>query len=151
MKLTAAKPEDEAAVTQVVEAAFVDYAQAMGRPWPGPYPWMASAIADGEVWWLDAPERIGAAMMWRDDDTLYINQIAIEPDQQGKGFGAKALTAIEDKARADGVRQIHLYTAQIFTRLVAFYSREGYRVLRVGPSPSGRDDRLRVFMVKAID
>lgn len=146
--LTLAKPEDGQAVSKLFEACFVDYVKATNRDRPGPYPWMAEAIEAGRVYWIGA--RQGAVVVSRETHLLQIDQIGIALDQQGQGVGALALDALENMAREEQKSAVTLYTAQPMTRLVAFYSRAGYRVDRTGPSPYGADTVPRVFMSKKI-
>jgi len=146
--LTPAHSSDLAALTTLFELSFANYAKHMGRKWPGPYPWLEAALERSEVWWIG--DEAGAIVMHQDGTTLKIDQIGIYPEHQGAGIGAKAMEAAEDYARSINCTEITLHTAQIMTHLVAFYSRAGYRVGHVGPHPKGRDDRLRVFMVKSL-
>ena len=147
--LTPAKLQDEADLTRLIETAFVDYVKPLGRAWPGPYPWLATAIAHGRVHWIGARE--GAVVRtWGGDGVVRIEQIAIAPARQGRGLGRHALTEIEAEARADGLRAIDLHTAQPHTDLVAFYSAQGFQVTAVGPSRSGNDTVPRIYMTKPL-
>ncbi len=146
--LTQARAEDEAALEWLMEAAFVDYVQALGRDKPGPYPWLPEAIEQGRVLWIDGSK--GCAVIGREGDALMIDQIAIDPAHQGRGTGRLAMEALEDLAVRAGFAQIKLLTAQVQTHLVAFYSSLGYRVtdLRL---PEGDSDTIpRIHMTKPL-
>ncbi len=147
--LTPATEADVPALDALFSAAFADYAAAMGQTAPvDRTPWIAGALRDGGAFWIG--NRIGAVLLSRTGTTIKIESIGIHPDRQGHGNGRKALDAVESHARADGATEIALHTGQQFHRLVAFYSGAGYRVTAVGPHPKGRDDRLRVFMMKSL-
>lgn len=146
--LSRAAPDEIEAVPDLTARAFAGYAAAMGQDGAGRRAWLEGALAAGEVWWIG--DRAGVAVLHRDGTTLKVGQIAIDPDGQGRGQGGRAMAAIEAQARDDGATEIALHTAQVMTRLVAFYSRLGFRVQAVGPHPKGRDDRLRVFLVKSL-
>lgn len=153
MILQPAAPGDFPAIRDLTDRAFATYRQNMapGRTdWP--MDWLRDAVARGDVHWLQDGDgmRPGTVMLSHTGTTLKIEQIAIDPDRQGAGLGARALAAVEAHAQALGATEVTLHTGQQFTRLVAFYSRAGYRVHAVGPHPKGRDDRLRVFMVKSL-
>ena len=144
--LTQAKPEDEAALEQLIEAAFVECVQVLGRDWPGPYPWLAEAIAQGRVLWIDGAK--GCAVIDRDGEAVKIDQIAIDPAHQGRGTGRRAMEALENLAIRAGFARVTLITAQPHTYLVAFYSSLGYRVTDIRPPVSGKDDIPRIHMTK---
>lgn len=146
--LTPAKPEDAAALNRLIEVAFVPYVQVLGREWPGPYPWLPDAIAAGRVLWVE--DRAGCVVINRDDDSLVIEQIAIDPDHQGRGTGRRAMDALEALARKVGFKEMTLYTAQLHTDLVAFYSSLGFRVTDIRPPASGKDDVPRIHMTKPL-
>ncbi len=150
MKLVPVIPRDHDDVEALFFAAFDGYIRALGKiPAPGQYVWLAPAIDASRVWWL-GEDRAGCAVLSSSGTTLTIDQIGIAAGQQGKGLGTQALAVIEAHARERGMSEIQLHTAQVATRQIAFYSRCGFRVHAVGPHPKGRDDRLRVFLVKSI-
>lgn len=146
--LSLAKPEDVPALTSLFTRAFTDYAHRMGRAKSGPYDWLGSVVARQEIWWFD--DRQAAVILRQEGTTLHIEQIAVAPEHQRKGTGRAILETVEAEARAKGLTEIALYTAQQMTHLVAFYSKYGFCVVGVGPHPRGRDDRLRVFMSKSL-
>lgn len=143
-----ADPGDLDTLDTIFESGFADYARSMGQSFSGRRVWLAAALSGGSVWWL--ADRRGAVVMSRSGTTLTIDSLAFAPAHQRAGLGRRALDAIEAHARHSGATEIALHTAQQFTHLVAFYSKSGYRVVRVGPHPKGRDDRLRVFMMKSL-
>ena len=147
--LRPAKAEDAAKVEAVLTAAFTEYAQGLGRSIAGPYPWLADKIAKEEVLWI-GENHAGVVVIGWSDATLEIDSIAIDPPHQGSGLGGKTLKALEDLAQQHNATSISLYTAQPFSRLVALYSKHGYLVERVGPTPSGKDKIPRIYMRKRV-
>ena len=146
--LTPAIATDEAQLVALFDAAFASYARGLGRENISRVAWVRGALSEGMAFWCAKPK--AAAILERDGTTLGIDALVVDPDAQRTGIGRSALRGIEDHARSIGATEITLHTAQIFTHLVAFYSRAGYRVHAVGPHPKGRDDRLRVFFVKSL-
>ncbi|MEO0938766.1 MAG: GNAT family N-acetyltransferase [Pseudomonadota bacterium] len=146
--LTQAMPADEAALVALFDAGFADYASGLGRESLSRVSWVRGAIAAGGAFWVSGTQV--AAIVERDGTTLKLDALVVHPDAQRAGLGRAGLSAIEDHARSTGATEVALLTAQAFTHLVAFYSSAGYRVLSVGPHPKGRDDRLRVFLVKSL-
>ncbi len=147
--LTPATVDEAEAFSAVLAAAFADYARGLGRERPGPYDWVPARLERGEGLWL-GEGRLGVVLLSQTDHIAKIDAIGVRPDAQSGGFGARAVAAIEAHLRDRGVRVLHLQTAQRYTRLVAFYSRLGFRVNAVGPLPEGADDIVRVFMVKRL-
>lgn len=147
--LTQAKPQDEPTLERLIETAFVKYFQVLGLDWPGPYPWLPEAIAPGRVLWIDGAK--GYAFIDRDDDALKIDQITIDPAHQRRGTGRRAMEAVEELAVTAGFARITLFTAQLHTRLVAFYSSLGYRIFDVPPPESNKDNIPRIHIMKPLN
>ncbi|XYJ10526.1 GNAT family N-acetyltransferase [Telluria sp. B2] len=60
----------------------------------------------------------------------------------GSGAGMVLLSALEGRARAFGYRAIWLETRRVNARAVAFYERQGYRVIPNYGRYVGRDDAV---------
>ncbi|MAC77090.1 MAG: hypothetical protein CML66_03410 [Rhodobacteraceae bacterium] len=146
--LVSARPDEARAFADLLAEAFTDYALGLGRPAPGPYDWVPARLEAGEGFWIG--NRQGATVLKIAGQRAKIDVLGIRPGAQGGGIGARAIAAIEAHVTAQGARALHLQTAQRYTRLVAFYSRQGFRVNGVGPHEDGIDDMLRVFMVKRL-
>ena len=58
-----------------------------------------------------------------------VSQFAVEPDVQGLGIGSALLARVEELARADGVVELSLNTAEPARHLVAYYEKRGYRLV----------------------
>jgi GNAT superfamily N-acetyltransferase len=81
------------------------------------------------------------------DDHLLIENLAVRPDQQGKGVGDRLLRHAEDVALANGFSEIRLYTNAAFVANIAFYAKRGYREYRRGSVIPGS---ITVYMKKAL-
>lgn len=64
-----------------------------------------------------------------EDDFLLIENIAVHPNQQGKGLGRLLLEHAEASAHALGFSEIRLYTNAAFTSNLTFYTAYGYAEL----------------------
>ena len=97
---------DEArAVRDVVHAAYAHYVARIGKP-PGPmlddYP---QRIADGQAWVLEDGGRIvGILVLEETPAGLLLDNIAVLPDCQGKGYGRALIEFAEAEARRRGYR-----------------------------------------------
>lgn len=60
------------------------------------------------------------------DDHLLIENLAVHPDQQGKGLGELLLGHARDLARELGYDEIRLYTNAAFAANIAFYGKRGF-------------------------
>ncbi|TCL02828.1 MULTISPECIES: GNAT family N-acetyltransferase [Sodalis] len=79
-------------------------------------------------------------------DHLLIENIAVAPEQQGKGYGRQLMGHGEKLALSLGVKEIRLYTNQLFRENVRFYLRLGYRLDREEPFSGG----VVVYMKKSL-
>lgn len=78
---------------------------------------------------------------------LLIENIAVRPDQQGKGLGDKLLRHAEGHAASLGFTETRLYTNAAFASNLAFYAKRGYiEVLRETLAPGA----VAVHMRKSI-
>ncbi|MGC4771492.1 GNAT family N-acetyltransferase [Micromonospora sp. DT44] len=69
-------------------------------------------------------------------DTAHVGRLAVAPDQQGRGVGARLLTAIEE-ACAGRAARFALFTGADSARTLALYQRYGYRIVAHRPDPNG--------------
>ncbi|QWA13479.1 GNAT family N-acetyltransferase [Sodalis ligni] len=79
-------------------------------------------------------------------DHLLIENVAVAPEQQGKGYGRQLMGHAEKLALSLGVKEIRLYTNQLFRENVRFYLRLGYRLDREEPFSGG----VVVYMKKSL-
>lgn len=138
---------DAAAVHAIVDAAYGCYIPRIGKP---PTPMLddyAKRIADGQVWVLtSASHIIGVLVLEETPRGLLLDNIAVAPDQQGKGHGRKLLEFAEAVAKQRGWNAIYLYTNALMTENIELYRRIGYaETSRV--TEKGFD---RVYMTKRL-
>ena len=68
-------------MTAGIEASFVEYVRALRRQLPGPYLWMAKALATGRVYWIG--EWQGVVMHAQVHPLYMVDSIGILPQAQG--------------------------------------------------------------------
>ncbi len=71
------------------------------------------------------------------DDHLWIENLAVRPQDQGNGFGRRLLAHAERKAIEAGRAEMRLLTNAEFKTNVALYEKSGYRVVRREPFMGG--------------
>jgi ribosomal protein S18 acetylase RimI-like enzyme len=143
-----AEPADRAAIEAIVRAAYAVYIPRIGKP-PGPMlDDYTRLIADGAVSVIEeAGEEIAALIvLLPKPDHLLLDNIAVRPDRQGKGFGRALIEHAEREAGRLGYREIRLYTHEKMTENIALYTRIGF-VETERRNDGGYD---RVFMIKAL-
>lgn len=118
---------DEAAVTQLVNDAYAIYIARNGKV-PGPMRDDYHAlIRDKRVHVLDENAAIvGVLVLLPETDSMLLDNIAVSPGAQGRGFGKLLMQFAEDQARAVGFETIRLYTQDIMVENIALYKRLGY-------------------------
>ena len=125
--IRAATAADHDAVRHVVLAAYGHYVARIGRP---PAPMVddyARRIADGQAWVLEDAGRIVAILVLEQGPSgLLLDNIAVLPDSQGKGFGRVLIGFAEAEARRRGFASIYLYTNALMVENIALYRRIGF-------------------------
>ena len=79
------------------------------------------------------------------EGTFDLYWIAVDPDDQGRGFGARLLTAAEDEVRSRGGRLLLIETASqdAYAATIRFYERAGYEIAsRIADYYRPGDDKL---------
>lgn len=135
------------AIERIVRDAYSPYIQRIGAT-PGPmlddYP---ARIAQGLVHVLLASGDIQALLVLiPEPDCLLLDNIAVSPGAQGKGYGRHLLRFAEDEARRRGLAAIRLYTQEKMTENIGIYRRHGY----VETHRAEEIGLKRVFMKKAL-
>ncbi|MGV8855906.1 MAG: GNAT family N-acetyltransferase [Devosia sp.] len=81
-------------------------------------------------------------------DHLWIENLAVHPDWQGRGLGRRLLAHAEELARAAACPQVRLLTNAAFASNVALYQTAGFRLDRSEPFHLGG---ITLYMRKALD
>lgn len=111
----------------LVHESYRHYIARIGKP-PGPMlDDYGVRIAAGQAWVLEEAGRImGLLVLEEQGDACLLDNIAVRPDGQGKGYGRALLQFAEDHARAAGCSAIVLYTHVLMVENQALYCRIGY-------------------------
>ena len=145
MTIRQAAPRDLAAVQAIVMASYAVYIPRIGKP-PGPMQDdYADLIARGVVWVTGRPVH-GLIVLLAAPDHLLLDNVAIHPDQQGKGTGRALLNFAEAQAEALGLAGLRLYTNAAMTENQSLYTHLGWRC--TGRAMQAGFDR--VFFSKAV-
>jgi ribosomal protein S18 acetylase RimI-like enzyme len=61
-------------------------------------------------------------------NVLYIDQISINTEHQGKGYGKRLLLAAYNLARSENINRIELGVLDFNIHAIEFYKRQGFRI-----------------------
>jgi ribosomal protein S18 acetylase RimI-like enzyme len=119
---------DVPAIRALVDAAYGPYAQLIGRT---PIPMLADydeAVREHEVWVLDeARTVVGLLELIPRADHLWVENVAVAPDRQGRGLGRRLLRHADAEAVRRELPEIRLLTNERYVDNIAMYERYGYR------------------------
>ena len=131
-------PADAGNVRGIVMAAYAKWVPVIGRE---PMPMRADydlalrkhrfdlAIEDGAI--------VGLIETILYDDHLFIENVAVRPEAQGRGIGRALLARAEEIARLADRRELRLLTNAAFADNVAIYHKHGYGIERQEPFMGG--------------
>ena len=125
MQLRPALSADLPCIERIVHAAYARYIPRIGKP-PGPMgDDYAARIGAGCVWVAGDPV-LGLLVLLDAPGHLLLDNVAVDPDAQGRGIGRMLIAFAEAEARRRGCAQIRLYTHQLMTENIALYARTGW-------------------------
>lgn len=147
--LRMAVPGDGDAVRAVVQHAYEPWIPVIGMlplPLEADYDQLIQA---GSVTVLIEPGvgRIAALIVLvPEPEALLIENVAVDPEFQHRGFGRILLAHAEDVARSTGLRAVRLYTNRLMATNIALYERLGYAIT----TRDTHEGRPVVHMAKAL-
>lgn len=126
-RIRRAGPADAALARDITRAAYAKWIPLINRE---PLPMRADydkAVAEHLIdLWEEGGEALALIEMIPEADHLLIENLAVRPDQQGRGLGDRLLKQAEAVARGLGFEELRLYTNALFAENIAFYSRRGF-------------------------
>jgi len=144
-----AHPADRHAIEEIVTLAYVHYVERIGKP-PGPMlDDYGALLATGAVNVLAEANGIIEAIivLVPKPDHLLLDNVAVRPNRQGRGYGRQMIAFAEDEARRLGFGELRLYTHVTMVENIALYTRLGF--VETGRGHENGYDR--VFMTKHLD
>ncbi|EJO27594.1 GNAT family N-acetyltransferase [Achromobacter marplatensis] len=122
-----ATPDDVPVIERIVADAYTPYIARIGAT-PGPMrDDYAARVAEGVVHVLQEDGAIQAVLVLvPEPGCLLLDNIAVSPSAQGKGYGRVLMQYAEEVARLAGYSSIRLYTQEKMTENIAIYLRYGY-------------------------
>ncbi len=131
VRIVTASKEDAPAIARLTRAAYADWVPILGRE---PLPMVADYQALVLIHRFDLLYRgealaalLETVAKGRD---LWIENIAVDPRAQGRGYGGRLLRRAEDIAAAQGFERLTLYTNKLMTKNIQIYQRYGFDIER---------------------
>ena len=89
----------------------------------------ALLIAEEQVWVLEDGGALTGVLVLKNAEggALLLDNIAVAPTAQGKGYGRALVAFAEAEACRRGNKQVRLYTHVLMTENLALYERLGFR------------------------
>lgn len=138
MEFRRAGPEDAGCVRDLTRKAYAKWCDVIGRE---PLPMTADydhAVRHHVIDLAYVGGRlIGLVEMIPRADDLLIENICVDPAEQGGGLGRKLVAHAEAETRRFGHAAIRLYTNKLFAANLTFYGGLGYEVEREEPFKGG--------------
>ncbi|MEO3470916.1 GNAT family N-acetyltransferase [Roseomonas sp. CAU 1739] len=140
-----ARPDEAAALRDLVRASYAAWVPAIGRE-PAPMnDDFAARIAADQAWVVDRDGALLGALVIEDTPTgLLVDNVAVSPAAQGTGLGRALMDFAEAEAARRGHRRVWLYTHEKMVRNIALYERLGFAETH----RAEQSGFARVFMAK---
>ncbi|SMO78447.1 Acetyltransferase (GNAT) family protein [Thalassovita litoralis] len=142
-----ATAEDETAIRQCAEAAYVRYVPLIGQK---PAPMIADfarQIAQGRVFVSVRDGSLqGFIVFYPEDAHMMLENVAVFPEAAGGGIGKALIRYCEDTARRMGIAAVRLYTNEKMVENLSIYPGMGY----VETGRRVEDGFARVFFEKQL-
>ena len=150
LKFERAQQHQRDEIDRLMVRAFTPYVQKLKSiPKAGPYPDLGAAIERGEYYVaIDGADIVGVIEIKLIGDEVKIDQVSVDPSRQGDGIGGWIISQAEELAKRLGANAMTMFTAEIISDLLRFYSRHGFVETERGPPPHGKDKNVRVFFRK---
>jgi GNAT superfamily N-acetyltransferase len=147
MQIRRAGPADAADVRELTRSAYAKWVPLIGRE---PVPMVADyerAVREHMIDLLFVGAGLVALIETvNKTDHLLIENLAVAPPFQGRGYGRLLLDHVERLAASLRLPELKLYTNQQFATNIEFYSRHGFAVDREEPFMGG----FKVHMSKHV-
>jgi ribosomal protein S18 acetylase RimI-like enzyme len=119
--------EDTALIEAIVQAAYSPYIERIGRK-PGPMlDDYASQVLARRVHVIENDVAVvGFVVLINTEEYLLLDNLAVSPRAQGRGYGRQLLEFAEFQAVESDYASIRLYTHETMSENIAMYARRGF-------------------------
>jgi len=127
--LRRAGPEDAALVRALTRAAYAKWIPLIGRePKPMTADYDGAVVRDRiDLFYVDGA-LAALIQLIEEPGCLLVENVAVSPDFQGRGYGRRMMAHAEAVAAELGLANMRLYTNKAFAENIALYLKLGYRL-----------------------
>ncbi|MBL7492439.1 GNAT family N-acetyltransferase [Frankia sp. AgB1.9] len=144
-----ARADDVPGLARLADRAYRPYLARMAGKRPAPMDAdYAHAVGHDEAWVIPGPDGtvLAFVVLVPGDGELLLENIAVDPSEQGRGLGRLLLDLAEQRAVALGATSVWLFTHASMTENQAIYTARGY----VETERGAEDGLERVFYRKRL-
>lgn len=124
LKIKKAKPEDETTIVECVQKSYQKYIARMGmKPNPMIDNYLPLIIGENVFCGEYNGEIVSVLVLIKFDDYLLIDNVALLPEFQGKGFGKQLIEFAEHYASENNYKEIRLFTNVKMTENIEIYNK----------------------------
>lgn len=142
-----ARPDDAERITEIAVAGYSKYLTRMSGVRPAPLDAdYRELVCGGTVWVIDDEPVPGMIVLVAEPGFLWVDNLAVDPNLQGRGLGKRMMGFAEDQARRLGLDELRLLTSAKMTENLALYGSLGY----IEYDRRDEQNRERVYLRKAL-
>jgi ribosomal protein S18 acetylase RimI-like enzyme len=123
--LRRATAADLPAIRALIDAAYARYLTRMDKP-PAPMLRDYGPSVEAGTTWVTGSPVTAVLTLYPRGDHLYVENVAVHPDAQGRGLGRVLMGFAEQEAAHRGLSRMALVTHEVMTENQAIYSHLGY-------------------------
>jgi len=132
MKTRIARQDDLKRIKECVDSAYKHYETRMGTK-PGPMLTEYEKAIENNITYVIEEDKIGiigVLILITSKTTCLLENIAIQPSVQGKGYGKVLLQLAEQTAEELGYEYIELYTNEMMHENIILYKKINYQIFK---------------------
>ena len=143
-KVVQAGVQDAPAIRALSRAAYAKWVPLIGRePWPMTADNVAAVRAHRIDLLFDGDVLVALIETVAAPDHLLVENLAVAPAHQGRGYGRRLMEHAEQLAVSDDYGEIRLYTNSRFAMNIALYQKLGYEISHIEAVSVGEITHMR--------